>query len=118
MSDKTKLKLSSIQTSKNRGKLVRKNFVFTTKKIKFKPENADFIILTTYVLRNFIRSDFRAKSFLLYNDPSTISSELQNIPIRGGSARQVTFEIRELYLNFFFNSAAGSVAWQNNKVSK
>jgi len=37
--------------------------------------------------------------------------------MQGGSARQAAFEVRELYKDFF-NSPAGSVPWQNDKVSK
>jgi len=69
---------------------------------------ADFIILATCVVHNFIRSDSRATNFLQHNDPPTISSELQHIPMQGGSSQQAAFEVRELYMTFF-NSPAGSV---------
>jgi len=97
--------------------ILSQKFRLYNRRIQSKPENADFIILATCVLHNFIRRDCRATSFLQHNDPPTISSELQNIPMQGGSARQAAFEVRELYKDFF-NSPAGSVPWQNDKVSK
>jgi len=67
------------------------------RRLQSKTENSDFIILATCVLHNFIRNDSRATSFLQHNDPPTISSELQNIPMQGGSAQRAAFEVWELY---------------------
>jgi len=52
--------------------ILSQKFRLYNQRLQSKPENADFIILATCVLHNFIRSDSRATSFLQHNDPSTV----------------------------------------------
>lgn len=66
--------------------------------LKSLPENADKIIFTTCILHNFIK--------MLEKLPRHIT----NISNQGGSAPQISFEIREKFKQFF-NSPGGQIHW-------
>lgn len=100
--------------------ILTQKFRLYNRRIQAKPENVDYIILTTCVLHNFIK---KIDSNTYTHDTATINindaiaeeSRLKNLPMQGGNAAREAFRVRELFTNFF-NSEAGSVTWQNDRI--
>jgi len=97
------------------GILVQKFRIFN-RRIQSKPENVDYIILATCVLHNYIKKYSNCTNEVFQNINEPVSNiTLNNIPMQGGGAGRAAFATRELYRDFF-NSPAGSVPWQNEKI--
>lgn len=96
--------------------ILAQKFRVYNRRIQSKPENVDYIILSTCVLHNFIKKYNNSVTENVQNmNDLTSNITLNNIPMQGGGAGRAAFETRELYKHFF-NSSAGSVPWQNEKI--
>lgn len=91
--------------------ILTQRFRIFQRRIQSKPENVDFIILATCILHNFIKDE----NVSHFNNDSKEPTILENISARGRSATQQAFSVREI-LKDFFNSDAGRVPWQNEKI--
>lgn len=100
--------------------ILTQKFRIYNRRIQTKPENADNIILATCVLHNFIKI-YDGKQVYNRIDQSrsinhnTDTITLQNVPLHGGNASQLAFQVRETFKDFF-SSEAGLVSWQNNFI--
>lgn len=98
--------------------ILSQKFKIYNRRIQAKPENVDYIIITTCILHNFIRK-FDANAYT-YEKTSkwkwnSRKITLENLPEQGGNATKDAFRIREL-IKDYFNSEIGSVSWQEYTV--
>jgi len=96
--------------------ILAQKFRVYNRRIQSKPENVDYIILSTCVLHNFIKKYNNSVTENVQNmNDLTSNITLNDIPMQGGGAGRAAFATRELFKNFF-NSSSGSVPWQNEKI--
>ncbi|CAH1990945.1 unnamed protein product [Acanthoscelides obtectus] len=81
--------------------ILSQKFRIYNRRMQANPENADYIILATFVLHNFIKI-YDGFSFTATDPPSSIvNSELQYIPLQGGNATEEAFQVRNVFKNYF-----------------
>lgn len=99
--------------------ILSQKFRIYNRRIQAKPENVDYIILTTCILHNFIRKfDTNAYTYeraSVNRNKTQETITLENLPMQGGNATKDAFRVREL-IKDYFNSEVGSVPWQEYTV--
>lgn len=101
------------RTVENGFGILSQKFRIFNRRIQANPQNADYIILATCILHNFIKKyDKNTYAYASKEDIVTSGGrKLGNLPLQGGNATKDAFQVRELFKEFF-NSEAGSVPWQ------
>ncbi|XP_068082944.1 uncharacterized protein [Anabrus simplex] len=94
--------------------ILTQRFRIYLRKINSKPDYVENIILTTCILHNYLRYD---RLHLMESAPSNeeTASALTNLPRLCANAQQAAFNTREKFKTYF-NSPAGSVPWQNDRI--
>jgi len=95
--------------------ILTQTFRFYTRRLKSDPNNATSIILTTCILYNIIRK--HKANFDLdetFNESSN-ENRIMNLKKHGGNAQTEAFIVRNNFKRFF-NSPAGAVPWQMDKI--
>lgn len=94
--------------------ILAQRFRIYFRKINSKPGYIEKIILTTCILHNYLRSN----NVNIQEEGRSVDNNeciLRNLPGQGGNAQQEAFNTREIFTRFF-NSEAGSVPWQYEKI--
>lgn len=98
--------------------ILAQKFRIYFRRLQATPENADYIILATCILHNFIKKydgntySYETKDVNLH-DPTNVT--LERLPSQGGNATKDAFFVREMFTDFF-NSSFGSIPWQDEKI--
>jgi hypothetical protein len=87
--------------------ILSQKFRIFSRIMQSKTDNADFIILATCVLHNFIKK-YDIFTCSSTTDVITTTTTLGNVPMQSGSVTHEAFRVREMY-KAYFNSEAGSV---------
>lgn len=90
-------------------------FRFYTRRLKYEPNNATNIILTTFILYNIIHSsNNKAVSFDETKNENLITNRIENLRRHGGNSRTEAFSVRDKF-KCYFNSPVGTVKWLNGE---
>lgn len=96
--------------------ILAQKFRIYFRKLNSKPGNVEKIILTTCILHNLLRDCASPNcSSIEISDREEQQSQLIPLPNQGGYGGQDAFQTREIFKQFF-NSDAGKVPWQMNKI--
>ncbi|XP_071054469.1 uncharacterized protein [Onthophagus taurus] len=96
--------------------ILTQKFRIYNRRIQAKAENVDYVILTTCILHNFIKKiDTNTYKHDITSTTVAEETKLEKLPMQGGNTTRDAFRVRELFKDFF-NSEAGSVPWQNDRI--
>lgn len=102
------------RTSENTFGILVQKFRLYNRRIQAFPKYADYIILATCLLHNFIKKyDCHTYNYVTSQmDLRSGDGQLQNLHMQGGNATTDAFRVRET-LTDFLNSQAGTLSWKN-----
>lgn len=103
------------RTVENAFGILTQKFRIYNRRIQASPENADYIILSTCILHNFIRKyegyGLRMAEASRDSRNNEDRDGLSRLPLQGGNATKNAFDVRDLFKDYF-NSEYGSVSWE------
>lgn len=97
--------------------ILAQKFRLYFRKLHSNPGNVEKIILTTCILHNLLRdcASFNCGSADTSDGSREEQSQFFSLPHQGGNAGEDAFQCREIFKQFF-NTEAGKVPWQINKI--
>lgn len=100
------------RTSENTFGILTQKFRLYNRRIQVFPKHADYLILATCLLHNFIKKyDSNTYQYVISAENAlTGSGTVRNINPQGGNATREAFCVREMFADYF-SSDAGSLPW-------